>query len=68
MATSIADKLRVKKGFTLLIINKPLGFEQSIGQLSETVSIEKGKKFDQVHWFVRERNKWKPNWIKYCLY
>jgi hypothetical protein len=57
MASSIADKLRIKKGFSLLVINKPLDFEKSLGQLPDDVSIiAKGKQFDQVHWFVQGKS------------
>ncbi len=56
MAKSIADKLRIKEGFVLLGINLPADFTSGIGDLPNGVSIvAKGKKYNQLHWFVRNR-------------
>lgn len=56
MPSSIVDKLRIKEGFTLLVINNPPDFAKSMDKLPEGVSIvTKGNKFDQVHWFVKNR-------------
>ncbi len=56
MATPVSSKLKIKEGFTLLVLNKPDDFENSMDPLPANVSIvPKGKKYDQVHWFVNNR-------------
>jgi hypothetical protein len=56
MATSVADKLKIKPGFTLLTINEPSGFQRSIVGLPANVKVvESGKVYDQIHWFVMNR-------------
>ncbi|WP_165871533.1 YdeI/OmpD-associated family protein [Flaviaesturariibacter flavus] len=56
MPTSIARKLKIKPGATLLTINAPDDFEQTLDPLPEDVRIlKKGKSADQLHWFVRNR-------------
>lgn len=53
MATSIADKLRVKPGYTLLTLHAPADFKKGLGALPAGVKItDAGKTYDQVHWFV----------------
>lgn len=53
MPTSIADKLKIKQGFTLLALNSPDNFKKGLGKLPVGVSIiNTGKEYDQVHWFV----------------
>jgi hypothetical protein len=56
MAKSTADKLRIKEGFVLLGLNLPTGFASEIDGLPNGVSIvTKGKKYNQVHWFVTNK-------------
>lgn len=56
MATSIADKLRIKPKFTLLTLNAPAGFEKGLKGAPAGVKVtETGKDYDQVHWFVNSR-------------
>jgi Bacteriocin-protection, YdeI or OmpD-Associated len=53
MATSVAQKLRIKEGFTLLTINAPNDFKKSLGATAPGVSITaNAKNYSQVHWFV----------------
>ena len=53
MATSTAQKLKIKEGFTLLTINPPSDFKKKIGELPSGVKIStEGTNYDQVHWFV----------------
>jgi len=56
MATSTAQKLKIKEGFTLLTINAPPDFKKKIGDLPSGVKISNDtKNYDQVHWFVTNK-------------
>ncbi len=56
MATSISDKLKIKKGFNLLTLNEPSQFKKGLKGLPPGVKISSSaKEFDQVHWFVLNR-------------
>jgi hypothetical protein len=56
MATSIADKLKIKPKFTLLTLNAPPNFKKGLVGLPTGVKInDTGKDHDQVHWFVTNR-------------
>ena len=53
MATSTAQKLRIKEGFTLLTMHAPAGFESKLQPLPQNVKISAAaKNYDQLHWFV----------------
>ena len=53
MATSTAQKLKIKENFSLLTINAPADFRKNIGELPKGVKISNdSKNFNQVHWFV----------------
>lgn len=53
MATSIADKLKIKAHSTLLTLNAPADFKNALKPLPAGVKFTvKGKDFDQAHWFV----------------
>ncbi len=53
MANSVAQKLRIKDGMTILMVNAPKDFREAISPLPGEVYISAtAKKFDQVHWFV----------------
>src|SRR5687767_6413150 len=56
MANSIADKLRIKSGHTLLTKNAPADFKKNLGPTPANVKIvSNGSTFHQVHWFVKDR-------------
>lgn len=56
MASSIAQKLKIKEGFTLLAINAPTDFKAHLGPLPPGVTITtKSSGYQQVHWFVMNR-------------
>jgi hypothetical protein len=56
MPTSLADKLKIKEGFSLLPIHAPANFKKQLGALPAKVKIVSEKEdFDQVHWFVLDR-------------
>jgi len=56
MATTLAQKLKIKEGFILYPIHAPLHFEQTLSPLPEGVKVSaKAKAFNQVHWFVKNR-------------
>ena len=53
MLSSIAQKLKIKEGFTLLSVSAPKDFAKGLGVLPAGVTVSASvKKFDQVHWFV----------------
>jgi len=53
MATSIAQKFKIKPGSTLRTINAPADFKKHLGPLPADVAISaNAKKFQQIHWFV----------------
>lgn len=53
MAQTVIQKLRIKEGLSLLTINAPAGFKESLGNLPSGVKITtSGKDYNQVHWFV----------------
>lgn len=53
MATSIAQKFKIKPGFVLRTINAPADFKKHLGPLPNDASIvTSGKNFQQLHWFV----------------
>lgn len=53
MPTSLAQKLKIKEGFTLLTLNTPADFKKQLGPLPTKVAISStAKSFQQVHWFV----------------
>src|SRR5215204_4407871 len=57
MPVSIAEKLKIKEGYTLLAINAPNEFAQNLSPLPKGVSIvSEGKLYDQVHWFVKDKS------------
>jgi len=56
MATSTAQKLKIKENFSLLTINAPADFRKNIGELPKGVKISNdSKNFNQVHWFVMNK-------------
>ncbi|HMT75130.1 MAG TPA: hypothetical protein PKA77_13745, partial [Chitinophagaceae bacterium] len=56
MPTSVADKLKIKAGFTLLTVNAPADFKKGLGALPAGVKIsDAGKTYNQVHWFVQNK-------------
>jgi hypothetical protein len=53
MATSIAQKLKIKPGYILRTIHAPADFKKHLGPLPDGVSISPtAKKCQQIHWFV----------------
>jgi hypothetical protein len=55
-ATSTAQKLKVKEGYTLLTINAPADFKTNLGAFPAGVKISgSAKTFNQVHWFVKDK-------------
>ncbi len=56
MATSVAGKLRIKPGYTLLTLHAPADFKKGLTGLPAGVKItDSGKQYNQVHWFVQHR-------------
>lgn len=53
MANTISDKLKIKPGYSLLIIHAPLHFKKRLGALPAGVKISDNTKvYHQIHWFV----------------
>lgn len=56
MATTTAQKLKIKDGYTLLTLNAPAGFKKNMGPLPAGLKISTdAKNYDQVHWFVMNK-------------
>jgi hypothetical protein len=56
MASPNAQKLKIKRGDTILAINAPAGYKVSLGDLPADVKItDSGKQASQLHWFVRDQ-------------
>jgi len=56
MATSTAQKLKIKENFTLLTVNAPADFKKNIGELPKGVKVSAdSKSYNQVHWFVMNK-------------
>ena len=69
MANSIADKLRIKEGNTLLTINAPPDFKKGLQGLPPGVKIaDSGKNYVQVHWFVYNRAQMEKEMSKVMKY
>ena len=53
MTSSISDKLKIKKGDTILPLNAPAEFKKGLTGLPAGVKIiDSGKDYNQIHWFV----------------
>ena len=56
MASSVADKLKIKSGYTLLVLGAPSNFKSSLEGLPPGVKISPdAKDYQQIHWFVKDR-------------
>jgi hypothetical protein len=56
MPANIVDKLRIKKGYVLRVLNAPANFQKMLGDLPEEVVISaEAKTYDQIHWFVKDK-------------
>lgn len=53
---SIPQKLRIKEGDIILVLNPPVGFKEKLGKVPDRVTIvNSAKNYNQVHWFVKDR-------------
>jgi hypothetical protein len=56
MPTTLLQKLKIKEGFTLLVINPPPNFQNTVSPLPAGVKIStSAKNYNQVHWFVTNK-------------
>lgn len=56
MATSVAQKLRIRPGQSLLTLHPPTDFEKKLAPLPTGVTIsDNAKNADQIHWFILNR-------------
>lgn len=56
MANTVADKLRIKAGSSLLTLHAPADFKKGLQGLPAGVKIaDSAKTYNQVHWFVLNR-------------
>lgn len=56
MASTIAQKLKIKEGNVILTINAPSDYKKSLGPLpTGSKTTDSGKTFNQVHWFVKDK-------------
>jgi len=57
MATTTAQKLRIKDDFTILAVNAPGDFKANMGALPKGVEISSNaKNYNQVHWFLKNKS------------
>lgn len=56
MASTTAQKLKIKEGNFIQTINAPDDYKKSLGPLPASAKIiDSGKSFNQVHWFVKDK-------------
>lgn len=56
MPASIAQKLRIRENFVLLVLNAPVAFKKNLEPLpTGTKILTSAKSYDQVHWFVMNK-------------
>jgi hypothetical protein len=56
MPNTLAQKLKIKEGYTLLTINAPADFQKTLAPLPPGVKIStSAKEYNQVHWFVKNK-------------
>lgn len=56
MASTTAQKLKIKEGNIIQTINAPDDYKKSLGPLPASAKIiDSGKSFNQVHWFVKDK-------------
>lgn len=56
MATSVAQKLRIKAGQSVFPVNPPADYKKSLGPLpAGTKIVSDASAADQLHWFVKDR-------------
>lgn len=56
MPSTIADKLKIKAGYTLRTVNAPDDFSAKLSPLPPDVATAtSGKDYQQIHWFVRNQ-------------
>jgi hypothetical protein len=54
--STVSQKLKIKEGNTILVVNAPSNYKKSLGPLPAGAKvIGSGKAFDQVHWFVKDK-------------
>jgi hypothetical protein len=57
MPSTIAQKLKIKDGYSLLTVNAPAEFEKELVDLPPSVSISgKATTYNQIHWFVKDKS------------
>lgn len=65
MAKTLAAKLGVKEGMTLFTLHAPGNFKDTIPGLPDSVSVTtKGKTYDQIHWFVKNKAQMEKELLK----
>src|SRR4030095_6810617 len=65
MATSITDKLKIRKGDLLLPLNAPPEFKKGLTGLTSGVKIiDSGKEHNQLHWLVDNRTQFEKEMSK----
>ena len=56
MASTIAQKLKIREGYSLLSFNAPSDFKKDLGGVPAGVTIsDKSTTYNQIHWFVKDK-------------
>jgi hypothetical protein len=57
MPLTLAQKLRIKEGMTLLTVNAPVDSVSHLHSLLNNLKVsDKAKKYEQIHWFVKNKS------------
>ena len=66
MPLNRAQKMKIGKGNTILVLNAPPGYIQSLHTLPEDVIVVESanNQIDQIHWFVKNRASLEKDWQK----
>ena len=68
MPLTIAQKLKIVEGASILTINAPANFKRRLEPLPAGAKISNSATtFDQIHWFVKDQAQLKKELKKYCL-
>ncbi len=59
MATTLAQKLRIREGMRLYPVHAPDHFRDTIGPINGLIISKTGKNADQIHWFVQTQEQLK---------
>ena len=64
-STELIKKLGIKPGYSICILNEPENYWDWLAPLPDDLVVKgRGKEFDFVHWFVKERSAFQKEFAK----